>query len=85
MSDLKIAQEFFEMLKRRGFGVEIRDYDNQLPSQEGFDWNAVIFSLLDSHDKEFIGFDFLGGDFYRISAVDSTGWYGDEVDLRKYT
>ena len=79
-----IARRFFDMLKSKGFGVEIRDYQNNLEGSEDYDPFSPQFGLLDSHGKSFIEFDFIGGDFHRISGTDSTGWSGDEVDLRKY-
>lgn len=85
MSDLEKAKVFFMMLKFNGFGVEVRDYRNNLETDEDFDpETGVSFNLLDSHKKPFVSFDFLNGNFYRISGTDSTGWSGDEVDLKKY-
>jgi hypothetical protein len=82
--EYKIARAFFDMLKAKGFGVEVRDYQNKLEGSKDYNPHSPQFHLLDSHGKTFIEFDFLGGKFHRISGTDSTGWHGDEVDLRKY-
>lgn len=82
--EYKIARAFFDMLKAKGFGVEIRDYRNNLEGSEDYDPFSPQFHLLDSWGKSFIEFDFLAGKFHRISGRDSTGGYGDEVDLKKY-
>lgn len=83
-SDLEIAIEFFNMLKTRGFGVLKTDFHSLTEDDPEFNDSTIIFSLLDSHNQSFISFDFLDGNFYRISGTDSTGWSGDEVDLNKY-
>jgi len=78
------ALQFFSMLKSKGFGVQITDYNGRLYGEEEFDYFFPQFELLDSWGKSFITFDFKAGKFHRISGTDSTGWSGDEVDMRKY-
>ena len=82
--EYKIARAFFDMLKAKGFGVEVRDYQNNLEGSEDYDPFTPQFHLLDSYNKSFIEFDFNGGEFHRISGCDSSGWCGDEVDMKKY-
>lgn len=84
MTDRELALAFFRRIKEKGFGVEVRDFNSRLETDEEFDPLCISIEIKDSHGKTFASFDFLDGEFYRISATDSTGWYGDEVDLRKY-
>lgn len=67
-----------------GFKVEINDFQGNVEGTEDYDDGCISIELIDSMNQTFASFDFLGGEFYRISATDSTGWYGDEVDLKKY-
>lgn len=84
ISDIDLALAFFNRIKEKGFGIEIVDFGGNSETDEEFDPDNISINLKDSTGNTFASFDFLGGNFYRISATDSTGWYGDEVDLRKY-
>lgn len=91
MTDRDACILFLYKLQQRGFGVSFADYEgndfelSELKNRKVDDEGFLSSYLLDSHKQPFCSFDFYpDGSFYRISAHDSTGWYGDEVDLKKY-
>lgn len=86
MTDYELAKQLCERMTKKGFKVIERDYNGRLSSDEYFDTECgVSFEFHDYRDHVIFTFDFLSGDFYRVSGMDSTGGWLDEVDGKKYT
>jgi hypothetical protein len=83
-TDLDLALQFFSRLREKGFSVDVTDYNNNQEGDLEFDWKAISIELKDHRNNRFCTFDFLQGDFYRVSGMDSTGAWCDEIDFKKY-
>jgi hypothetical protein len=83
-TDEQIALDFIQLLQKKGFTIERRDYSGHLEDDPYFNPECGI-----SYEFKGIGgdtvfsIDFLDGSFYRISGWTQQGWF-DEVDGVKY-
>lgn len=76
MTDFELARTFFERLKGKGFGVNLRDYNDNLEGTEHFNPEmGLSFEILNGFGEVCFTFDFLYGDFYRCSGFSEGFWY----------
>lgn len=81
-TDLEIAEEFFAMLSRRGFPVS-REVEHPNDPCVTFNIHGDPGEYPNGDPHTCMIFDFIHGDFHRISGY-TGGFWSDEIDGKKY-